>query len=151
MKTLNLDYSDVDGRSVRDIAGHTGKAREIAKIFDIDVNSFVAMIESTSSIDSINEEDGDGMAQFISNPKNDICSEDRANMRDTIEEALRHIPQRNAEIVRDHFFNNLSMNEIAKKYGFTKTRASHLVSKGIGQIKSNSISLNILVHKIIGK
>lgn len=52
------------------------------------------------------------------------------------------IPQRNKDIILDHFQNGKSYKEIAKKYGISKGRAYHIVH-GYGKRKG---ALDILRH-----
>ena len=84
-------------------------------------------------------------------PHEDYDSNHQVFLRNSLEEALDQITPRNASIIRDSYFGGLSIREIANKYGFSTMRASELIKKSVGQIKSNSIAMNMLTHKVIGR
>lgn len=151
LNDLDMDIDSVDGKSLADIAIETGEYRAVADVVGLDVDVVIAIIDPTTSIDTpVDDGDGEetvgGMLEF-----EEQDSEFYSYRREVIEEALDHIAERNAQILRDHWFAQMSIGEIAEKYGFTKVRAGQLLHRSIRQILSNRVSVNILNHKLLGK
>lgn len=140
----------VDGKSLRDIALETGRYRDLAEAVNLDVSSIISIIEPVGSIDVPLNDDNEGtVGDMIQSREYD--SNHQVFLRESIEEALDQIVPRNASILRDHFFGDMSIREIAEKYGFSAMRASDLINKSINQIQRNEAAMNILLHKIVGR
>lgn len=140
----------IDGKSLRDIALETGRYRDLAEAVNLDVSSIISIIEPVGSIDvPLNNEDEGTIGDMIESEKYD--SEHQVFLRESLEEALDQIVPRNANILRDHFFGNMSIREIVEKYKFSAMRASDLITKSINQIQRSKPAMDILIHKIVGR
>lgn len=149
-KLLEDAAMEIDGKSLRDFAIETGRYHEVAEVVNLDIGSVISMTESTISIDMPVDSSGeDTIADMISQEEYD--GDYRIFQRKSLEEALEYIAPRNAEIIRDHYFGQMSIREIAKKYGFSTVRANDLLKRSINQIKSSNEAMNILIHKVVGR
>lgn len=146
LNELNINLDDVDDKkSLADIAVETGRYSDVAKVVHLDVQSLIRIIRQPISTSiSIGPDKEDTIADLI--PARE-CEENK--LREVIEEVLKHVPQRNAEIIKDRFLERFSNREIARKYGFSVTRATQMIKKSINQIKNNPKAMEILVNKVI--
>lgn len=148
MEKLDLEIDDVAGRSLKDIAVDTGRYAEIAEIVSLDVPTFISIVEPTASIDSPIGDNNETVADLITQEDQNTSS--RIYKREVIESAMNELPAKNAEIICDYYFCNMSMAEIAQKNGYSKVRASQMIDKSINKIRASETAMNILNHQIMG-
>lgn len=87
---------------------------------------------STSSLDAPTGSDGDGTRQFGGE---DIRYERLVDV-DLVEQLLRRLPQREQEIVRLRFYEELSQSEIADRIGISQMHVSRLLRRSFDQMRS---------------
>ena len=87
---------------------------------------------STSSLDAPTGSDGDGRRQFGGE---DIRYERLVDV-DLVEQLLRRLPQREQEIVRLRFYEELSQSEIADRIGISQMHVSRLLRRSFDQMRS---------------
>jgi RNA polymerase sigma factor (sigma-70 family) len=148
-ETLGIDIQEFDGKSLRDIAIETSEYRAVAEVVNIDVMAIISIVDATASLDTPVGMDGEETVGDML-PLSHECRMRLIKFRETLEEAMDKIPERNAHILRDYFWEGMSIRDIATKYGFSNVRANQMKNKSINQILSSSEAMNILNHKIGG-
>ena len=154
-----LLYENLDNKSLRDFAVETGRYKEVAKVVNLEVETVLSIINPTVSIDVPLNDGTETVADMVEDEEYDF--EHSAYMRIVLEEALDCLtadnrkrgiknPERSANILRDSYFNDLSVREIAQKNGFSPTRATELVKKSRNRLQGCSAAMSILRHKLIG-
>jgi RNA polymerase sigma factor (sigma-70 family) len=147
IESIGLSVNDVDNKSLRDIALETGNYQVVADILKCDVAEIVSIITPSTSLDLAINDDQDTMADLIPADDNgNDCSRRRA-----LEDALEYIPNKHKTVLVDHYFNQMSIQDIANKNGYTKTRATQMLKKAVSHIRSSETAMNILNHMVVGK
>jgi len=151
LRKAELTVEDVDGKkSLGDLAVDTNDYKSIAEIVNLDVSSFISIIQPTSSIDvPMGDESDDTIADTVIAESYD--SDKQAFTREIIEKALTYIPERNANIIRDHYFKGFSIQEIAYQNKYSVTRANQMIKKSVNRIMASGAAMNILGHILMGK
>lgn len=93
------------------------------------------------SLDVVSPEGNNTLVDLIANPEGSYGTEPQdfltsATNRDAVEAALVHLPENEAHIIRERFFAERTLRDIAEDLGFTRSRA--------GQVQR--IALNKLRH-----
>ena len=154
-----LLYENLDNRSLADFATETGRYKEVAKVVNLEVETVLSIINPTVSIDVPLNDGTETVADMVEGEEYDF--EHSVYTRIVLEEALDCLtadnhkrgmknPERSANILRDSYFNNLSIREIAQKNGFSTERANELIKKSRNRLQGCKTAMNILQHKLIG-
>jgi RNA polymerase sigma factor (sigma-70 family) len=141
---FGFEINDYIGRSLKDMINETGQYAEIAYILNLDVPTLISIVEPTSSIDIKIDDEDNTIADLITQKPNSS----NIHLREILEDVLDEIPKKNATMIRDYFFNNMSMSEIASKNGYSKVRASQMINKSINKITLSKSAMNMVHHRI---
>jgi len=70
----------------------------------------------------------------------------RHNVRDTIEQAMRHLPETERTVLSLYYFEDKNLKEIGKELNLSESRVCQLHSKAISQLKSTLTDENLVVQ-----
>ncbi len=87
---------------------------------------------STSSLDAPTGADGDGSRQIGDEDERF----DRLADVDMVEQLMRRLPEREREIVRLRFYEELSQSEIADRVGISQMHVSRLLRRSFEQMRA---------------
>jgi len=76
---------------------------------------------------------------FEENIQDTSCSDavEIANMVEVVKAEIQKLPEKVRKVIQMHFFEGMSMSQVAKKIGVSKTTAFYICKKGIEEIKKN--------------
>jgi len=99
------------------------------------------------SLDVISPEGTNSLIDLIANPSGAYGTEPddfltAATNRDAIEAALVHLPHNEAHIIRERFFAERTLREIADELGFTRSRAGQLQRTALNKLRYHLHSRN---------
>jgi len=121
--------------------GDRGDVYAIAARTKYSVPEIIEVLAPIASLNSTVDEDGIPLSEIIVTSGVDTGVD--ARRREHIERALGCIhewdgdPGRMANIMRDFFFANMSFNELAKTYNFTKQRSREMLKKIAAQLRTS--------------
>ncbi|MGA0848258.1 MAG: sigma-70 family RNA polymerase sigma factor [Pontimonas sp.] len=92
------------------------------------------------SLDVISPEGTNSLIDLLANPAGAYGTEPEeflasASNRDAIEAALVHLPPNEAHIIRERFFAERTLREIADELGFTRSRAGQLQRVALNKLR----------------
>jgi len=92
------------------------------------------------SLDVISPEGTNSLIDLIANPAGSYGTEPdefltAAANRDAVEAALVHLPDNEAHIIRERFFAERTLREIADELGFTRSRAGQLQRTALNKLR----------------
>jgi RNA polymerase sigma-B factor len=64
---------------------------------------------------------------------------DRVDNRETLRDALARLPEREAQIVRMRFFDELTQSQIAKEIGISQVHVSRLLARSLATLRSSFV------------
>ena len=64
---------------------------------------------------------------------------DRIDNRETLRDALARLPEREAQIVRMRFFDELTQSQIAKEIGISQVHVSRLLARSLATLRSSFV------------
>jgi RNA polymerase sigma-B factor len=64
---------------------------------------------------------------------------DRVDNRETLRDALARLPEREAQIVRMRFFDELTQSQIAKQMGISQVHVSRLLARSLAALRSSFV------------
>ena len=141
-------------RSLRDIAYKTLKAREelmrdcsdeptidqIAKHLDLPEREVAIAMEAISDPVSLSDpvyNDGDDTIYLMDQVGDDRVSEEKWVEHLNLKEALKHLDEREKEIVNLRYFVGKTQMEVSEEIGISQAQVSRLEKNAIAEIKKN--------------
>lgn len=141
-------------RSLRDIAYKTLKAREelmqsctdepttdqIAKYLDMPEREVAIAMEAISDPVSLSDpvyNDGDDTIYLMDQVGDDRVSEEKWVEHLNLKEALKHLDEREKEIVNLRYFVGKTQMEVSEEIGISQAQVSRLEKNAIAEIKKN--------------
>lgn len=141
-------------RSLRDIAYKTLKAREelmrisedepnteqIAKYLDLPEREVAIAMEAISDPVSLSDpvyNDGDDTIYLMDQVGDDRVSEEKWVEHLNLKEALKHLDEREKEIVNLRYFVGKTQMEVSEEIGISQAQVSRLEKNAIAEIKKN--------------
>jgi RNA polymerase sigma-B factor len=114
------------------IAAHLGLPIE-----DVYQGLQVGMAYQPDSLDlPAPRDEGSGQSQQLAGPEGDF---DRVDNRETLRDALARLPEREAQIVRMRFFDELTQSQIAKQIGISQVHVSRLLARSLAALRSSFV------------
>lgn len=112
--------------------------KELSKSLDIDEYTLVEALSSTHNVTSLSQEvqnDGNGPIDLESQ-----IPDRRSEMMDIqksidLQKAMRHLDQKEMQIIHEHYFKGLTQSEIAKDLMISQAQVSRIEKQALSQLK----------------
>jgi RNA polymerase sigma factor for flagellar operon FliA len=141
-KRLEEAYAQVE-------RGNMGPAtdEEVAKELEIDLEAFHRLLDQTRGISMISE---DELGEIISHKQvnglweiyqdsslsDPVAALDLVELRETVADAIRGLPQNERLVVTLYYYEELTMKEIGTVMGYTESRISQLHTKAMLRLRN---------------
>ena len=142
-KRLEEAYAKIENIKMRPATDE-----EVAKELGVELEVFHRLLDETRGISIINEyeigsltpdseEQGFGPLHSTKGVINPLDSLKRTEIRDTIAEAINHLPQNERIVVALYYYEELTMKEIGEIMGYTESRVSQLHTKSVIRLRNS--------------
>jgi len=112
--------------------------KELSHLLKVDESLLVEALSSTHNVTSLSQEiqnDGNGQIEMVTqipNPKNEL---DHINDYMDLKQAIRHLDQKEKQIINQRYFQDLTQSEIAKELFISQAQVSRIEKQALAHLK----------------
>lgn len=145
-RSLRKKAKDIEKaiHAIEQRTGHSASETEIAQALDIDLTTLRLWLSETSflmlSFDYVlspGENDGNRFGDTLADPTPGPAEQaQKKNLHNTLTSALKHLPEREQQLVSLYYFEGLTLKEIGQVLKVSEARVCQLHAKALHQLRS---------------